>query len=222
MAPFHAYRRSYHTDTVRRQFRRVSAVYDFWAGLTEGKAARLVVEQAAVKDGDGVLEAAVGTGKLFLELLRRNPGGHTRGIDLTPEMVERTRNRLASMDFPRETDVKVEAGSALSLTYADRTFDCIVSTYMLDLLPVSAWKDVFSEFHRVARPGARVVLASFSFGWKWYHGFWRWLARVAPGLLTGCRPVELAPALKDAGFTVDEQIPVSQNTFPSEVIRARV
>jgi len=200
----------------------VSAIYDFWAGLTEGKAARLAVEQAAVKDGEGVLEVAVGTGKLFLELLRRNPGGRTRGIDLTPEMVERTRSRLASTDFPEQSDVKVETGSALSLPYADKTFDCIVSTYMLDLLPVSAWKGVFSEFRRVARPGARVVLASFSFGWKWYHGFWRWFARVAPGLLTGCRPVELAPALKDAGLTVEEQIPVSQNTFPSEVIRARV
>ena len=40
-------------------------------------------------DGQSILEVAVGTGMAFREILRRNPRGQNRGIDLSPGMLSR-------------------------------------------------------------------------------------------------------------------------------------
>ena len=41
-----------------------------------------------------------------------------------------------------------------------------------------------------------------------------------PDLLTGCRPVSFKENLLKAGFKIEKSIEISQNTFPSEVIKA--
>jgi ubiquinone/menaquinone biosynthesis C-methylase UbiE len=98
----------------------------------------------------------------------------------------------------------------------------LLNTYMLDLLPEEDFVTVLAEFRRVMKPGGRVVIATFGFGGRFYHGFWYWLARHFPALLTDCRPVRLPPSLAAAGFKVTQEEQVSQNTFPSTVLSAEV
>ena len=66
-------------DEVRAAYRKVAWVYDLWSGLTESKARRRCLEVAVIKDGESVLEVAVGTGILFEKLLRLNPTGRNEG-----------------------------------------------------------------------------------------------------------------------------------------------
>jgi len=80
-------------DEVRAVYRRVASVYDIWSGLTESKARQRCLEVAAIKNGESVLEVAVGTGILFEKILALNPTGRNEGIDLTDEMVTRARAR---------------------------------------------------------------------------------------------------------------------------------
>jgi len=40
-------------------------------------------------------------------------------------------------------------------------------------------------------------------------------------LLTGCRPVSFKENLIKAGFRIEKKLEISQNTFPSEIIKAR-
>ena len=58
-------------------------------------------------------------------------------------------------------------------------------------------------------------------GRRWYNQFWQLISRYFPALLTYCRPVSLEAPLQDAGFVEIESSYISQNTFPSEVLRAR-
>jgi ubiquinone/menaquinone biosynthesis C-methylase UbiE len=98
--------------------------------------------------------------------------------------------------------------------------DVLVSAFVLDLLPADDLPPVLAEFRRVLRPGGRVALATMAFGDRWYHRAWGSIAAHAPRLLTGCRPVRVAPALRAAGFERIVAEPISQNTFPSEVLVA--
>ena len=46
------------------------------------------------------------------------------------------------------------------------------------------------------------------------------MAKKFPDLLTGCRPVSFKENLVKAGFRIEKHLEVSQNTFPSEIIKA--
>jgi hypothetical protein len=59
-------------------------------------------------------------------------------------------------------------------------------------------------------------------GERWYNGIWPLIYRVNPALLGGCRGVQVVPHLTAAGFEAIERAYLSQFTFPSEVIAARV
>lgn len=211
-------KRKLDSERTKDEFRRVLWFYDIWGRLTESKAAKQVLEFAQLDNGESALEVACGTGVLLEEIAARNQGGRTIGMDLSPDMLERAEKRLKRN---RLTNYELEVGDALALRFDDGEFDLVVNTYMVDLLPKDTFDRVASEFYRVTKPGGRVVISTFSFGRTNVHRLWFWLAKHFPGLLTGCRPVSFAEPLTRAGFEIEKKIGVSQNTFPSEVIKAR-
>ena len=73
-----------------------------------------------------------------------------------------------------------------------------------------------AEFYRVLKPDGIVVISTFSFGKKKINRILYWIAKYFPDLLTGCRPVSFKENLIQAGFTIMEEIEISQNTFPSK------
>jgi ubiquinone/menaquinone biosynthesis C-methylase UbiE len=195
----------------------VAWFYDFWALLTEDKAVRRALKLAHVQDNLAVLEVAVGTGKLFSQIVKRNLHGRNEGMDLSPAMLARTSRRLQQLPT---TAYKLQPGSAYELPYEDGVFDLLFNTYMLDLLPEQDFPKVLAEFRRVLKPGGKVVLVSFGFGIYWFNRFWYWLAKVFPALLTNCRPVRVSQAVPMAGFNVLKVEHISQNTFPSDIVVA--
>lgn len=172
---------------------------------------------AQVQDNLSVLEVAVGTGKLFSQIVKCNPHGRNEGMDLSPAMLSQARKRL--QQAPSEA-YRLQLGSAYELPYEDGSFDLLFNTYMLDLLPEQDFLKILSEFMRVLRPTGKMVLVSFSFGTHWFNRFWYWLAKVFPALLTNCRPVRMSQAAAKAGFHNLKVEHISQNTFPSDIIIA--
>src|SRR5829696_9261369 len=69
------------TSDVTQKYSRVAGIYDAWTWFTESRSLSAALEEAAIRDGDSVLEVAVGTGITFREVLRRNPSGRNVGID---------------------------------------------------------------------------------------------------------------------------------------------
>lgn len=47
-------------DEVREAYRKSASMYDLWSGLTESKARRRCLEVAEIKNGESILEVAVG------------------------------------------------------------------------------------------------------------------------------------------------------------------
>ena len=54
---------------VSEVYQRVAPIYDHWGTLTETKARARGLEWADIRDGEAVLEVAVGTGLTFADIL---------------------------------------------------------------------------------------------------------------------------------------------------------
>ena len=200
------------------KYRGAAPIYDLWARLTESKAATIAFEMALVKPGQALLEVAVGTGLFFARLVAANPTGRNEGVELSPAMLSRAQARLDALGTD---NYHLQSGDARQLPFPEASFDLLVNNYMLDLLPEEDFEPVLAGFARVLKPNGRLVLSTMAPGPRWYHRAWGALADSFPALLTGCRPIAIGSHLPAAGFAVEQQLFVSQNTFPSEVTLAR-
>lgn len=200
---------------IPRIYTRLAPMYDFWARLTESRARELAV--AHVRDGEHVLEVAVGTGLAFETLVHANPHGRTEGVDLTPAMLERARRKVRGLPGKHALSI----ADACALPFANASFDLVLNSYMLDLMPAAGIARVLAELRRVLRSTGRLVLVNMAEPPPRRRAAYLWLYRRAPRLLGGCRPVALTSALEQAGFTIATREIVTQLGFPSELILAK-
>lgn len=204
-------------DEVANVYRRIAPTYDLWGRLTESKARDRCLQLATIRDGEDVLEVAVGTGLAFEKILTLNPSGRNEGIDLTEAMLERAKEKASRSGH---SNYRLGVGDAYALDFPDSSFDVLVNNYMFDLLPERDFPRVLAEFQRVLRPGGRLAMVNMTKGERWYNGIWERIYRINPALLGGCRGVSLMEYLEESGFTALRRQYVSQMTFPSEVVYA--
>jgi len=202
-------------NEVREAYRKHASTYDIWSSLTESKARQHCLEMADIKNGEAVLEVAVGTGILFEKILQLNPAGRNEGIDLTEQMLSRARARAHKSGL---SDYVLKVGDAYHLQYPDNSFDLVMNNYMFDLIPEKDFVAILSEFKRVLRKGGRIVLVNMTKGPYWFNRAWEWLYKIRPSLLGGCRGIELSPHLERVGFEKIRREYLIQMLFPSEII----
>ena len=196
----------------------ISRFYDVWGKLTESRARERALELADIKDGATVLEVAVGTGLMFEQIVRRNPGGKNIGVDLSKGMLEKARRRLAKLG---EKNYSLSIGDAAALEIGSDSVDVLVNNYMFDLLSFEEMDRVLAEFRRVLKPGGKMVLVNMTKGRGIGGGIYDWVYRLFPRAMGGCRGVEFSGRLGRLGFRVERREFVRQMLFPSEVILAR-
>ena len=202
---------------VREVYRSIAPVYDLWGRLTESKARRRCLELARIRDGESVLEVAVGTGLAFAQILAANPHGRNEGIDLTQEMLDRARKKAKQSGVEQ---YRLALGDCHKLEYPTDTFDVLLNNYLFDLLPEEDFPVVLAEFKRVLRPGGRLVIANMTLAARWYERAWELLYRLNPAWLGGCRGIMLKPYLESAGFKDVAHEFVTQLAFPTEILSA--
>ena len=114
---------------------------------------RRLVELAAIKPGDRVLDVACGTG-VVTRLVANKIGsaGQIVGFDLNPGMIARAR---ASPGTPASIEWRV--GSATDMPFAHATFDCVICQHGLQFIRDKA--AAVSEMHRVLADRGRAVIS---------------------------------------------------------------
>ena len=145
-----------------------------------------------------------------------NPDGKNIGIDLSRGMLKKARKKMGGIP---EDIFQLEIGNAYQLQFDDQSFDILINNFMIDLLPEKDFGTILAEFYRVLKPGGRIIISSFSFGKVKINNIWLWMAKRYPGLLKGCRPISLDPYLERTGFQIVYREEISQNTFPSRIIK---
>jgi demethylmenaquinone methyltransferase/2-methoxy-6-polyprenyl-1,4-benzoquinol methylase len=140
-------------NDVRAMFDRIAGHYQLMNALmTFGRDRawrRAVVLAAALPAGGRLLDLASGTGDIALEALRLVAGVRVTAADFSLEMMRVGRRRQGG------ERIAWCAADALSLPFADASFDAVTSGYLLRNVADRA--GVFREQARVVRPGGRVV-----------------------------------------------------------------
>jgi ubiquinone/menaquinone biosynthesis C-methylase UbiE len=101
-------------------YSKTAFVYDIGGAMTETKARQRAMSLARIKNGDAVLEVALGTGLTFREILKANPNGENIGIDLTPAMLERAKLKAVRSGTK---NYQITVGDAYNLQFPDQHFD---------------------------------------------------------------------------------------------------
>ena len=202
---------------IAHVYDRLSGVYDIWGTLTESRARRRAIELAAIEDGQHILEVAVGTGLAFYEIVKRNPRGSNIGIDLSPGMLEKAKQRLCALSG---SNYALSTGTAFDLHMDTGSIDLLMNNYMFDLIPVEDMDKVLAEFKRVLKPGGKLVLVNMTEGRSFGSTLYDRIYQLSPRTMGGCRGVRMTEKLKQHGFMVEAREYHQQMLFPSEVIIA--
>jgi phosphatidylethanolamine/phosphatidyl-N-methylethanolamine N-methyltransferase len=142
-----------HTDTVKTAYRRYAGVYDALFGPVLQAGRKAVLQALQLRPGDRVLEVGVGTG---LSLTMYPPSVRVTGIDLSSEMLEKARGRVARHDLANvEALLEMDAET---MSFADASFDKVVAMYVMPVVRNPA--RVLEEFHRVCRPDGEIYLVN--------------------------------------------------------------
>jgi ubiquinone/menaquinone biosynthesis C-methylase UbiE len=136
-----------------------------------------LLEWAAIRPGEDVLDVGCGVGTTAIDIARAAEARVT-AVDVSPLMRERAEHNVRAAGIGDR--VEVAEADILALPYPDDSFDCVIAeavTMFVDRPKAAA------ELVRVCRPGGRVLATEF---------FWRrppteearriFLGEVCPGL----------------------------------------
>jgi ubiquinone/menaquinone biosynthesis C-methylase UbiE len=196
----------------------VAKVYDIWGNLTELKARNRALGLAEIKNGQNILEVAVGTGLAFYDIVKRNPDGTNIGIDISAGMLKKAKKRLSQLSG---ANYVLKQASAFDLEEDDEKFDVLINNYMFDLIRFDQMAAILKEFKRVLKKGGKLVLVNMTVGEKFGSGIYDLLYRISPRMMGGCRGIRLSGKLAKHGFQVNRREYHQQSLFPSEVIVAQ-
>lgn len=173
---------------------------------------RMALQRAGLARGDRVLDVGIGTGLVAREALTLiGPQGRLVGVDPSPGM-------MGEVHLP---GVELVQGRAEALPQAEASCDFLSMGYALRHIDDVA--AAFAEFHRVLRPGGRVLVLEISKPATRWGTFWlkaymrllvpliaRWVARDRQTshlwtyywdtIETCIPPATIVDALRAAGF----------------------
>jgi SAM-dependent methyltransferase len=175
--------------------------YDSSGAQFAGPIADRLVALAGLRPGDRVLDVGCGAGAVTLRSARAvMPDGQVTGIDLSDAMLRRVMAEAAGRGLG---NVRAERGDASRPPLGEGTFDSVLASLVLYLLPDA--REALSNWLKLLRPGGTVA---FSWGigpdprWspvfravdayaKGADGFEAYVRRLGPpeamtGMLAGC------------------------------------
>lgn len=118
------------------------------------RAVRLLPERSAQ-----VLDVAIGTADLTLELLRQERAEQITGIDLSRNMMAIGEQKVAKKGYASR--VRFDYGSAQQMPYADASFDAVTCAY--GVRNFADMDEGLREMRRVLKPGGRLMVLEFSY-----------------------------------------------------------
>jgi phosphatidylethanolamine/phosphatidyl-N-methylethanolamine N-methyltransferase len=140
-------------DAVRAAYRRWAGIYDAAFGRISAWGRQRAVGQVNLLPGRDVLEVGVGTG---LALPHYAPDKRITGIDLSAEMLERARDRVAEQRLGNvATLLEMDAEATI---FADASFDIAVAMFVASVVPHP--KRLMAELRRVVRPGGHILFVN--------------------------------------------------------------
>ena len=140
-------------QSIRRAYKRYAGMYDVVFGAVANPGRKQAVAIANKKPASRVLEVGVGTG-LALPHYRRDVA--VVGIDLSPEMLARAREKVAEENLTHvEQLLEMDAEN---MKFPDASFDTVIAMYVASVVPHP--DRLMAEMRRVCKPDGDIVVVN--------------------------------------------------------------
>ncbi len=140
-------------QAIEQAYRRYARFYDICFGAVFQPGRRAVVERMDCGPGERILEVGVGTG-LSLPLYPQDVS--VVGIDISRDMLDRARHRLARDRLAQAARLMMM--DAENMAFEDDSFDKVVAMYVASVVPDP--KRLVDEMRRVCKPGGRIFMVN--------------------------------------------------------------
>jgi phosphatidylethanolamine/phosphatidyl-N-methylethanolamine N-methyltransferase len=140
-------------EAVKAAYRRYASVYDALFGPVLHPGRKAVLHALKCRPGERVLEVGVGTG-LSLPLYPSDV--RITGIDLSREMLEKARTRVARRGLANVEGLYEMDANAMD--FPDASFDKVVAMYVVSIVQEPA--RLLKELHRVCKPEGEIFLVN--------------------------------------------------------------
>jgi demethylmenaquinone methyltransferase/2-methoxy-6-polyprenyl-1,4-benzoquinol methylase len=214
--------REFTQDVIKRAYDRRSWAYSKTVARMEWPYHLKALDMAAIQPGETILEVAVGPGLTITELARRaGRENRVQGVDTSTGMLRLAKDHLLAHGF---WNFELKEADGRQLPFEENTFDVLYNGYMLDLIPERDMPDILNEFHRVLKPGGRMILLNMSKENTETNTLREAIYSTLPAwfvlyFLGGCRPVLMEEAVNKAGFEKTTRT-FLDGRFPSEIVLA--
>jgi demethylmenaquinone methyltransferase/2-methoxy-6-polyprenyl-1,4-benzoquinol methylase len=154
-------------DLFARIARRYDLINDLQSFGLHRSWKRRVVKMASIAPSTRALDLCCGTGDIAFALAQC--GAEVTGLDFSPQMLDVAKSRSQKVEAGRQNkNPQFIQGDAQQLPFAENSFDLVTVGYGLRNL--TSWERGLDEMHRVARPGARLIVLDFG---KPANALWR-------------------------------------------------
>jgi phosphatidylethanolamine/phosphatidyl-N-methylethanolamine N-methyltransferase len=140
-------------EAIRKAYRRYARLYDLYFGALFQPGRKAVVDRMHCRSGQRVLEVGVGTG---LSLPLYPAGVRVTGVDISPEMLDRARARLARESIGG--DIELHVMDAERMSFAPDRFDKVVAMYVVSVVPHP--QRLVDEMRRVCKPNGEIFIVN--------------------------------------------------------------
>lgn len=168
-------------EVIEKAYRRYAQGYDLYFGAVLQPGRRAVIRKMNCRPNERILEVGVGTG-LSLPLYPRDT--QVTGIDVSPEMLARARQRRARHDLAHVVALKRMDGERME--FPDDSFDKVVAMYVVSVAPDPV--RLVNEMRRVCAPDGMLYIVNHF--------------RNANPVVGGCERL-MAPFARAMGFRPD-------------------
>lgn len=141
------------------RFHRLTPFYDSlvkW-GMREDYIKSRLIARAHIEPGQRVLDLGCGTGTLAIMMKRSVPAALVTGLDADEQIlaIAGTKAEQAGVN------IRFDHGLASGLPYPDRSFDIVVSSFVIHHLTSADKVRAFKEMHRLLQPGGWFHILDF-------------------------------------------------------------
>ena len=203
-------------ERTRRVYDAIAHVYPLSTYFFHRKAHAYTLKHSGIRNGDRVLEIAMGSGEMFRKLVEINRDGTTIGLDLAPNMAAYSQRRIRN-EWP---DAAAHCGAVdvRNLPFADASFDAIVCCYLVELLSHDDIHKTLAEAQRVLRPGGRFSLIVIGHNKPIFRFMYRLGGAMIRAFWGRLVESEVPDMIQQSGMKIVNDHYLRQGYYPSRVL----
>lgn len=172
-------------EEIKKAYKNLSPIYGLFENFFERKLRKKALDMLDIKKTDKVLEIGCATGYGLLDISKKT--NKVYGIDLTPEMVKKSKKR-------NKTAI-VSEGNATKLKFKNNSFNKVYISNVLEILSEKEKVKALKEIKRVLKKNGKICIVDTEDSNSIKIKFYKFLHKLFPNYTS--TPINIKETLKD-------------------------